>query len=185
MAKGNSKAYLNNPIYDNSDTTEEENAILCQYALDVFNSKEPDLSNPDEVKKAIDNYFGNCISKGLRPGNLGLYAVLGLDRRQVFEMVNGRITKGANRKSIEHLKKAQKAMSAYRESLGAQGKLNPATLIFWQKNFDGLEDVQRVELDANAAPKAENSPEDIARMIETDVPIDAEYQEVQRTETDV
>ena len=178
MPKGNSKAYLNSPMVDNSPVDVQENALFVQYALDIFNTPDPDLNNPKEVKQCIDNYFNNCISKGLRPGNLGLYASLGLDKRQVFEMVNGRITKGASRETIELIKKAQKTLSSMREILGAQGKLNPATLIFWQKNFDNLQDVQTIELDANAAPTADKSPDEIARMIEQDIPIDSTYTEV-------
>lgn len=177
MPKGNKEAYKNFPFYDTSDTTVEENAILCRYALGIFESKEPDLHNPEEVEQAISGYFQNCISNGLRPGNLGLYASLGINKNQAYNLIHGLTPKKASSKSVDLLKKAVKAMSAYREMLGAQGKLNPATLIFWQKNFDGLEDIQRVELDANAAPKAEKTPEEIAAMIESDIPIDAEYTE--------
>ena len=113
---------------------------------------------------------------------MGLYASIGLTKNQVKELIHGRVKsvegKAVNSSSIAHIKKAIKTMSLFRESLGAQGKLNPATLIFWQKNFDGLEDVQRVELDANAAPKADKTPEEIAAMIEQDIPVDTEYKEL-------
>lgn len=182
MPKGNKEAYKNFPLYDTSDTNIEENAILCQYALDVFNAKEPDLNNPDEVENAINNYFNNCISKGLRPGNLGLYASLGLDKDNVKNLIQGRIKsvngKSVNPASIAHLKKAKKALATFREMLGAQGKINPVTLLFWQKNYDGLTDVHQIEIDANSAPKPDLSPDEIAEKIEKDIPIDIDYKEL-------
>lgn len=174
----NNKAYLNSPMSDNSIIDKEDNAIIIQYALDIFNSSIPDLSDCKQVELAINNYFHNCIEKGLRPGNLGLYASLGLDKRQVFEMVNGRITKGASRESIELIKKAQRTLSGIREMLGAQGKINPATLIFWQKNFDSLQDVQTIELDANTQPKQDKSPEEIKKELVDNLPIESDYKEL-------
>lgn len=176
MAKGNPKAYLNSHMCDNTEIDSSENAILVQYALDVFNTTSPDLSKPEEVEKTINSYFKNCISKGLRPGNLGLYASLGLDKNNVkdiltrgFKTVNGRTVNSASKSLI---KSAIKAIGAYREMLGSQGKLNPATLIFWQKNFDGLEDVQRTEISVNQPLEAAQTPEQIAAKIEQDIPVD-------------
>jgi len=178
MARGNPNLKDYSPMVDNSDIDKEENAIIIQYALDIFNSNTPDLSDSKQVENTINQYFNNCVSKGLRPGNLGLYAMLGLDKRQVFEMLHGRITKGASVESIELIKKACKTISSIREMLGSQGKLNPATLIFWQKNFDGLEDVQRMELTAENQLKPEKTPEEIQKMLEEDIPIDTDYKEL-------
>lgn len=182
MPKGNKLAYKNFPLYDNGDTTKEENAILCQYALDVFNAKEPDLNNPKEVEETIQNYFINCTSKGLKPGNLGLYASLGLDKNNVRDLVQGRVKtvngRSVNVGSVSLLKKAIKAIGSYREMLGAQGKISPPVLIFWQKNYDNLQDVQTIELDANNAPKADMSPEEIEQKMLEDMPVESEYKEI-------
>ena len=40
------------------------------------------------------------------------------------------------------LMEIQAVCAAYRESITADGKLNPVTSIFWQKNYDGLSDKQ-------------------------------------------
>ena len=178
MPKGNSKAYLNSPMYDNTEIDKEENALLINHCLEIFHLKEPNLSKADEVKKTIDYYFNSCLSKGLRPGNMGLYAALGLERREALNLMQGRIKKNVSDESLAYIKKACKALSLYREGLGSAGKLNPATLIFWQKNYDGLEDVQRVELDANTQPKPEKSKEEIEKMLVDDLPIDSNYKEL-------
>ncbi len=178
MARGNPNIKNYSPMIDNSNMDIEENTKVIQYALDIFNSDIPDLSDSKQVEYAINNYFTNCINKGLRPGNLGLYASLGLDKRQVFELIHGRITKGASVDSIELIKKACKTLSSIREMLGSQGKLNPATLIFWQKNFDGLEDVQRIDIDANTQPKPEKSTEEIKKELVDNLPIESDYKEL-------
>ena len=165
------------PMVDNTEVDTELNAIMVQNILESFQAKEPDLHKADEVEYAIKDYFNRCITKGLRPGNMGLYNALGLGKTEVYDILNGRNPRKASLESIAIIKKAQKALSEFRESLGSQGKLNPATLIFWQKNFDGLEDVQRMEVAAETMPKAQQTPEEIARQIEQDIPIDAEYTE--------
>lgn len=179
MSRGNADLYKSSPITGNIEIDREENALLVKHCLDVYHMKEPDLSSPEETQKAIDYYFESCLSKGLRPGNMGLYAALGLDRREALNLIQGRIKKNVSPLSLAHIKKACKAISLYRELLGSQGKLNPATLIFWQKNFDGLEDVQKLDVAAINTPEPEMSTDEIRKQIENDIPIDTEYREIE------
>ena len=178
MARGNSNIKNYSPITDNYDVDISENANMIQCILDTYNRPEPDLHNPDEVNIAIKAYFENCISKGLKPGNLGLYNALGIDKKQCYDLLHGLTPRKANPRSVELIKKACKSLSEYRELLGSENKLPVPTLIFWQKNFDGLEDVQRMEVTANNAPEADKTAEEIAAQIEQDIPVDAEYNEV-------
>lgn len=170
--RGNKNIKDYSPMVDNGNIDIAENNILIQQCIDVFESKTPCLDNPVEVEQAIKNYFLSCIDKGLRPGNLGLYAVLGLDKNDVRDLLQGRVRtvngQGVNVETISHIKKACKVISLYRESLGSAGKLNPATLIFWQKNYDGLEDVQRVDVAPVNTLTADRTPEEIA----ADIPVD-------------
>ena len=56
------------------------------------------------------------------------------------------------RSSSEHrelIKKVKAFCGSYREMLGADGRLNPVTLVWWQKNYDGLVDRQEVVLTPN------------------------------------
>ena len=174
MPKGSSKGYLNAPIANNTEIDREENANMINCILESFESPIPDLHNEKEVEQAIKNYLKRCISRGLRPGNLGLYNALGLDKSDVYDIIHGRNPKRASVGTVQLLKKACKHMSEYRELLGSAGKLNPATLIFWQKNFDGLEDVQRVDVAPINNLQAEKTPEELQQIAEQDIPIDAE-----------
>ena len=168
MPKGNKLAYLNSPMVDNTPIDYEENKNMIKCILENFNKPVPDLSNAEEVKQAINDYFNNCISKGLRPGNLGLYAALGLNKKQVNDLINGRIKLNTTYQTVELIKKACSHLTEYRELLGSCNKLSAPVLIFWQKNFDGLSDVQQVEI--AAVQQATKSPEQIALELEDDIP---------------
>ena len=113
------------------------------------------------------------MKRGLRPGNLGLYASLGLSKQDVSDAIRGRNKSKLSSSSIDLLKKAKVALSTYREMLGSTGKINPVTLIFWQKNYDGLEDKQTMEI----APRKDLEPERTPEQIEKDIPIDVDFDE--------
>lgn len=122
----------------------EVNTRLITAALKTFDAPAVDLEDPVAVKQRIEAYFRTCAEMELRPGNLGLYAALGLSRQQVHNDLTGR-TEKLSPASRDLLKKAIQGLAAYREQLGAQGKLNPITLLFWQKNYDGLTDTYSLE----------------------------------------
>ena len=56
----------------------------------------------------------------------------------------------------------------------ADGKIFPATGIFWQKNWDGLKDQQEVVVEPKKQIEAEQTPEQVQQMLEQDIPIDVE-----------
>ena len=149
----------------------DESALFCQYALDMFHSPSVDLSDPGAVAAAIDGYFKYCIERGLRPGNLGLYAVLGLSKQDVSDALRG-ASHRLSASTIDLLKKAKQALATYRELLGSQGKLNPVTLIFWQKNYDGLKDVQDINIAPQVGIQQEHTEDEIAQQVLEDIPID-------------
>lgn len=151
--------------------SDSENALFCQYALDMFHSAPVDLSDSDAVASAIDGYFKYCIDRGLRPGNLGLYAALGLSKQDVSNAINGYSNK-LRPSTIDLIKKAKQALATYRELLGSQGKLNPVTLIFWQKNYDGLRDVQDINIAPQVGIQQEHTEDEIAQQVLEDIPID-------------
>lgn len=174
--KGNS---TNSPMIPtgNINMSNNENAAMCEYALNIFHAPAVDLHDPEDVAAAIDRYFKDCISRGLRPGNLGLYATLGLSKQDVSDAIRGRNKSKLSPQSIDLLKKAKVALSTYREMLGSTGKINPVTLIFWQKNYDGLEDKQTMEIAPRKDLEADRTPDEIAKQIEQDIPIDVDFEE--------
>lgn len=169
---GNSPVIGDNGVMVNKD----ENAAMCEYALNIFHAPAVDLRDPEAVSCAIDGYFRDCINRGLRPGNLGLYASLGLSKQEVSNEIRG-VTHKLSSPTIDLIKKAKVALSTYREMLGSTGKINPVTLIFWQKNYDGLEDKQTMEIAPRKDLEADRTPDEIAKQIEADIPIDVDFEE--------
>lgn len=161
---------------DNINATKEQLSALSRYALDVFNAKLPDLHNPQEVTDTITSYFQSCADNGVRPSNLGLYAVLGMSRQDVDNVLTGKSKTKVSPACIDILKRAKRALSSYREGLAVSGLLNPATAIFWAKNFDSMADVTTIEVtsDRNDAPQL--TQEDIAKRI----PV---YSDIEQDET--
>lgn len=164
----------NSPVIGNNGLepiSDNDNALFCGCARNIFNSPKVDLNNTEEVIQAINDYFTDCMETGLRPGNLALYAVLGLSRQDVSNAIYG-YSKKIPPATIDVIKKAKESLAAYRELLGSHGKVNPVTLIFWQKNYDGLKDQQDIVVTPNnpmgempdaksIEQKYENLPEEI------------------------
>lgn len=159
--------------------TGNELAALTHNALETFNKSidNPpiDLHDRNDVIKAIVGYFKDCEIACKRPGNLGLYRALGMSRQDWNNIITGKSKSKASPDCIDVIKKACLIISEYREQLCAQGKLNPVTAIFWQKNYDGLSDVTTLEINADTRQEARLSPEQIAKQIEQDIPIDVDY----------
>ena len=172
--KGGNNNFLRNA---GADLTPDQLGRLTQQALDTFMlsvEHEADLHNPESVRRAIIGYFETCQRNHLRPGNLGLYAALGMSKQDYHDVCNGRNKSKASPECIDLMKKATRAIGAYRESLASEGKINPVTYIFMAKNFDHLSDVQQVEVTARPATDPQLSPDEIQKQIEKDIPIDME-----------
>ena len=163
------------------DLSSAELKNLTQAALAVFlrSDNPPDLHNPDETRAAVIGYFNTCIERGLRPGNLGLYAALGLSRQDYNNIVTGKSKSRATPECIDILKNATRAIGSYRESLALEGKILPATYIFMGKNFDQLEDNTRIEVSADTGNAARLTPEQVAKQIERDIPVDVDFSETE------
>ena len=156
---------------DNVNTTEDENKNYISLITESFNAAKPDLSKPEDVNRAIQDYFDRCYRHNIKPGNMGLYNALGITRQEVNEYITGR-RKAPNAQFIDTLKKVKNTLAEYREVLGAQNKLSPPVLIFWQKNHDGFEDVQRVDVSAVNQLQAEKTPDELAQSVVDDIPQD-------------
>lgn len=179
MPRGGSKHGNNSPLVgDNGITaTPEDLRELTRHALELFEQQPPDLHKPEEVKQAIIDYFQSCDRHGVRPANLGLYAALGMSKQDVSDVLRGANKSKVSPECIDIIKKVKRVLSTYRESLAMTGKLNPVTAIFWAKNYDGMTDTQQIEVTAQPGQAAQLTPEEIARQIEADIPIDADYRE--------
>lgn len=151
---------------------------MTGFIIDVYNTPAPDLHNPQEVHNAIMSYFLHCQEHGVRPGNLGLYAALGMSRQDYNDVIRGANKGKVSPACIDIMKKAVRAIGVYREGLALEGKINPVTYIFMGKNYDGLQDTTNINVSPATDHTPQLSPAEIQKQIESDIPIDTEYKEL-------
>ncbi len=175
----------NSPVIGDAGITatkEEINALTKNIKENFIKdlSRDPiDLHNPVQVKQAIYDYFDECEKSGKRPGNMGLYRALDLRQQDVSNILLGYSKKKASPDCIVIIQKALQSISEYREQLGLQGKINPVSLIFWQKNYDGLSDIQQisVQTDRDSTPLLTQSDIEKRIPVYSDVDIDMDNSE--------
>ena len=184
MSRGGSKDGNGSPLIGDNGlqaTPDELTALTRNMRLnfvEAINKPPVNLHDPEEVTQAITDYFIDCEKAGKRPGNMGLYRALNLTRQDVNNVLTGKSKSRVSPACIDILKKAIQFLAEYREQLGAQGKLNPVTMIFWQKNYDGLEDATRLDVaPTNAGPVTITAEEARAALLEDQKsqPIEGSY----------
>jgi hypothetical protein len=171
--------YKKSPVIgDNGiSASPQEISILTHNALETFKlsvTNNVDLHDAKSVYNTIVQYFQQCENNHVRPGNLGLYAALGMSKQDYNNVVTGKSKSKASLDCIDLMKKAVRAIGAYREGLALEGKINPVTYIFMGKNYDGLSDVQQLEVTAKPAQDPTLTPDEIQQQLEKDIPIDIE-----------
>ena len=176
--------YRNSPVIGDGGmlATKEELAELTRNAKEIFvrTTERPavDLHDAEQVKAAVIEFFEECERIGKRPGNMGFYRAIGISRQQAHNIVTGRDKNTVSPTVRDIIKNTSLILADYREQLGLQGKINPVQLIFWQKNYDGLEDVTRLEVSPDSRQQADLTPEEIQKAIEQDIPVDVDGREI-------
>lgn len=180
MPRGGSGKGGHNNFLTETSATKTELSTFAKHAREIFeqSEKRPDLHDAEQVKAAVIAYFEQCEKNGIRPGNLGLYAVLGMSKQDVSDVIRGENRSKASPAAVDVIKNAKLAMSVYRETLASSGRINPATYIFMAKNFDQMSDVQQIEIGPSQGQQAQLSPEQIQKQIEQDIPVDVDGREI-------
>lgn len=117
--------------------------------------KEPlDPNDVAEMERRFTHYLELCGQWDMKVGNQAAYAAIGINKDNVYDWTVRRETNPAR---ADFLKKVQQFCAMYREGLMEDGKVNPVTGIFWQKNYDGMKDQQEVVLTPNTSPLGEQA----------------------------
>ena len=111
-----------------------------------------DRDDVEEMERRFAFYLEMCAQWDMKVGNMAAYAAIGIDKNDAYEWTNRNLGNPARTRFI---KKVQKVCAMYREGLMEDGKVNPVTGIFWQKNYDGMKDQQEVVLTPNTSPLGE------------------------------
>lgn len=105
-----------------------------------------DTTDIAEMERRFAHYLEMCAEWGMKVGNQAAYAAIGIDKNTAWDWANKVV---GNPARSTFIKKVQQICALYREGLMEDGKVNPVTGIFWQKNYDGLKDQSEVVLTPN------------------------------------
>ena len=100
-------------------------------------SRHANINDPETLLDCFHEYLRVAMEEGANIGNMTAYAAMGITHKTADNWLYGRAHKDDQRyrNLIYYVKNI---CAAYRENLALEGRLNPITTIFWQKNFDGL-----------------------------------------------
>lgn len=136
----------------NPELEEGYNTKRIRFMQVILPTEPLDYNDVDEMERRFVRYLNLCAEWDMKIGNQAAYAAIGIDKGLVWDWLNRR---EANPRRTDFLKKVQTICAMYREGLMEDGKVNPVTGIFWQKNYDGMKDQQEVVLTPNTNPLGE------------------------------
>lgn len=139
---GNSPVIGDNGVHTNPG----DNAKYAGVLMKILEWGSIDKSNVAALENRFGQFVQYCIENDVRITNQVTYLALGIDKDDVYDWEHGR---SRSKEHSDFIKKVKRFCASYREMLGADGKLNPVTLVWWQKNYDGLVDKSEVVLTPN------------------------------------
>jgi DNA-binding XRE family transcriptional regulator len=98
-----------------------------------------DTKDAGALEARLGEYLAICREQGMKAGNQAMCLALGVEVSTLISWSNGNAPTPS---LVQFAKKARSICSSFRESYMQDGKVNPVTGIFWQKNYDGLKDQQ-------------------------------------------
>lgn len=122
------------------------NAKVTAFMMEIMPKEPLDLQDVPEMERRFLNYVQKCSEWDMKVGNQAAYMAIGITKEQAWEWEN--VTKG-NPARTYFIKKVRQFCGVFREGLMQDGKVNPVTGIFWQKNYDGMKDQTEMVLTPN------------------------------------
>lgn len=121
------------------------NARSIDFMMQIIPTKPLDKEDVPEMERRFENYLRLCIEYDQKVSNQAAYTAIGIDKDEVYNWTH----RDSNVRRCEFVKKVQSICRMYREKLMMDSRVNPAVGIFWQKNYDGMKDVQDVIITPN------------------------------------
>ena len=172
----------------NPELEEGYNTRRIRFMQAILPTEPLDYNDVDEMERRFAVYLNLCAEWDMKVGNQAAYAAIGINKGLVWDWLNRR---EANPRRTDFIKKVQTICAMYREGLMEDGKVNPVTGIFWQKNYDGMKDQQEVVLTPNTSPLGETQDAEALKQkylentygITPELPESAESAEIEVTES--
>lgn len=140
----------------------EENAAYIQHSVQLLQLEPVNMDDAEAVKNRIFEYLEICEDSGMKPSQAGAALALGIDRRRLTEIYNGKIPKAQEvRFWIERL---YAVLNSQLESWMQDGKIQPLSGIFLLKNsYFGYSDQMQVQISAGTGDTTESAAQLAAR----------------------
>ena len=98
------------------------------------------IKDVNDLRRRFYTYCALSEACNMRVGNMNAYHAMGISQFAAWQWKTG--GPGSTPERRELIDEVDAVCSGSREMLAAMGQINPVLAIFWQKNFDGLRDVQ-------------------------------------------
>ena len=148
-----------------------DNSRYLRYAMASLDLPPIDISDPEQVKNRITQYFNYCIDNDRKPNMVGMANWLGVDRNTLNSWKRGEY-RGSTHSVV--IKRAIGMLEELWVDYMQNGKANPASLIFLGKNMFGYKDTQDVIVTPNNPLGSETTEAESQKRIEAGAIIDAE-----------
>ena len=147
-AKNLVKARKNSPITQDqkAEMPEGYNARVTAFMMEIMPKEPLDLHDVAEMERRFLSYVQKCSEWDMKVGNQAAYMAIGITKQQAWEWENNA---SRNPARGDFIKKVRQFCGVFREGLMQDGKVNPVTGIFWQKNYDGMKDQTEMVLTPN------------------------------------
>lgn len=114
--------------------------IICHDIMVRRIGKLSDPNNLDEVNYHIDQYLDLCMNNLVSPTVAGLALSLGIDRRTLWQWMEGINNVIKNPEVKDTLKSVYSQIATMYEEMLTEGKIVPVSAIFLMKNNHGYKD---------------------------------------------
>lgn len=117
------------------------------------------IKDVNDLRKRFYTYCALAEACNMRIGNMNAYNAMGITFATASEWRRGGSGATAERRQL--IREVDAVCSGTREMLAGTQQINPVLAIFWQKNFDGLRDVQDHVVSAGDPLGDRQTPEQI------------------------
>ena len=153
MAKKKQQQELVSVETQEPSIVESHNSKALAHLLMLREIPKPNIDDPQQVDIACSNYMALCVKNDQKPLVSGLAMVLGVNRKELLDILGGKMRSEAR----EVIKEYFAVLETYDELALKDGKINAVAGIFLGKNNYGYTDGVKVEI-----VKEEESNEEIA-----------------------
>lgn len=153
---------------DGGNVKPGENSRFVRHALASWNLPPIDISDPEQVKNRIGEYFNYCMNNDRRPQIIGLCNWLGIHRDTLNTWVRGEVRSTTH---TDIVKKAYDVIEEMWTDYMQYGKISPPTGIFLAKNWFNYKDVADVVVTPNDPMRDLDAKEARQRIVDA-IPVD-------------